>query len=124
MYSPGLTPLKRARPINRPRANASALSGRIKARQRQRMLDCPEGLMSKRYTAYFSDNGWASSKEPPWDGRPTAENEWAASAAAVWANQRHLGWPERARVFEKLRQNDAKINEGRVIPPRAGASDV
>jgi len=47
---------------------------------------------------------------------PTTENEWAASAAAFWANQYGLGWLDRARVFEKLKQNDADINEGRAIP--------
>jgi hypothetical protein len=72
--------------------------------------------MSKRYAVYFSDKGWTYSGEPPWDGRPTAKNDWAAHAAAVWANQQHLGWSDRGRVFEKLSQNDADINEGRVIP--------
>jgi len=72
--------------------------------------------MGKRYTVYFSDSGWRSSTEAPWDSRPLAENEWAASAAAFWANQHGLGWSERQRVFEKLRQNEADINRGRVIP--------
>ena len=68
--------------------------------------------------------GWMASTEPPWDGRPTAGNEWAASAAALWANQQNLGWPDRTSVFEKLKQNDAAINEGRVIPfPAHEASD-
>jgi hypothetical protein len=43
--------------------------------------------MRKRYAVYFSDAGWTCSTELPWDSRPIAENEWAASAAAVWANQ-------------------------------------
>jgi hypothetical protein len=72
--------------------------------------------MRKRYAVYFSDAGWTCSTELPWDSRPTAENEWAASAAAVWANQQDLGWSDRARVFEKLKQNDTDINEGRAIP--------
>jgi hypothetical protein len=72
--------------------------------------------MNKRYAVYFSDNGWTYSGQPPWDSRPSAKNDWAAHAAAVWANQLSLGWSERQRVFEKLKQNDAAINEGRVIP--------
>ena len=73
-------------------------------------------MMSKKYAVYFGDNGWTSSSQPPWDSRPITENEWAASAAAVWANQQDLGWSDRARVFEKLKQNDTDINEGRAIP--------
>jgi hypothetical protein len=72
--------------------------------------------VSKRYAVYFSEKGWTSSTEPPWDSRPTAENEWAASAAAFWANQANLGWSDRGRVFETVRQNDAELNEGRAIP--------
>jgi hypothetical protein len=72
--------------------------------------------MTKRYTVYYSDTGWMTSTVPPWDSRPTAKNEWAASAAAFWAKQLNLGWSDRLRVFEKLKQNDADISEGRVIP--------
>jgi hypothetical protein len=72
--------------------------------------------MSKRYTVYFSGSGWTASTEPPWDSRPSTPNEWAASAAAIWANQQNLGWSDRVRVFEKLRQNDEDISNGRVIP--------
>jgi len=65
--------------------------------------------VNKRYTVYFSDNGWKHSGEPPWDDRPTAKNDWAAYAAANWATQQNLDWSERERVFAMLRKYDAEI---------------
>lgn len=69
--------------------------------------------MSKRYAAYFvhEDGIWKASGEPPLDGRPSAENFWAAYAAAEWATQQKLGWSDRERVFEVLRKNDTDYRQ-------------
>jgi hypothetical protein len=72
--------------------------------------------MSRRYAVYYEGSGiWTAASEPPWDSRPTAENERAAFAAAAWANLQEptLNWSERERVYEMMRRRDAEINATR-----------
>jgi hypothetical protein len=68
--------------------------------------------MAKRYAVYYEGSGiWTAAGEPPWDSRPTAQNERAAFAAAAWANLQEppLNWSEREQVYEMMRRRDAEI---------------
>jgi hypothetical protein len=68
--------------------------------------------MAMRYAVYYEGGGmWTAASERPWDGRPTAEFERAAFAAAAWANLHDpiLEWSERKQVYEMMRTRDAEI---------------
>jgi hypothetical protein len=71
--------------------------------------------MPQKFAVYYEGTGmWTAASDPPWDGRPTVENDRAAFAAAAWANLHEppLTWSERGRVYEMMRIRNAEIQAG------------
>lgn len=66
--------------------------------------------MTEKYTVDYRDDQWVALKaEAGMCCRPTTENYWAAHAAVEWAKAKKLEVRDWKRVFEMLRQEDARL---------------
>ena len=64
----------------------------------------------KKWTVQFNDGQWAPAVVVnPW--LPTTRNYFAADAVAKRANQVKLKWTEWTRVFDMIREMDARLAE-------------